>query len=122
MTKWKPEIGETYYIPDMFFEGKKDILAYIWSDSELDYRKYEAGIVCHTKEEAIELSSKMLMVAKEYGWISCENNNLCNEEHQERLEDDYYTRDNPFDCPEFWFVMMLIFINVLVILYLTSYM
>ena len=43
MTKWKPEIGETYYIPDMFFEGKEDILAYIWSDSELDYRKYEAG-------------------------------------------------------------------------------
>lgn len=118
MTKWKPEIGETYYIPDMFCEGKEDILAYIWSDSELDYRKYEAGIVCRTKEEAIELSSKMLMVAKEYGWISCENNNLCNEEHQDRLEDDYYTCGNPFDCPEFWFVMMLIFINVLVILYL----
>ena len=122
MTKWKPEVGETYYIPDMFFEEKEDILAYIWSDSELDYRKYEASIVCRTKEEAIELSSKMLMVAKEYGWMSCENNNLCNEEHQERLEDDYYTCGNPFDCPEFGFVMMLIFINVLVILYLASYM
>lgn len=45
-----------------------------------------------------------------------------NEEHQDRLEDDYYTCDNLFDCPEFWFVMMLIFINVLVILYLASYM
>ena len=31
-------------------------------------------------------------------------------------------KGNPFDCPEFWFVMMLIFINVLVILYLASYM
>lgn len=122
MTKWKPEIGETYYIPDMFFKGKEDILAYIWSDSELDYRKYEAGIVCRTKEEAIELSDKMLMIAKEYGWIAYENSKPHNEEHQERLEDDYYTCGNPFDCPEFWFVMMLIFINILVILYLTSYM
>ena len=122
MTKWKPEVGETYYIPDMFFEGKEDILAYIWSNSELDYRKYEAGIVCRTKEEAVELSDKMLMVAKKYGWVSCENSKLCNEEHQERLEDDYYTCGNLFDYPEFWFVMMLIFINVLVILYLVSYM
>lgn len=121
MTKWKPEIGETYYIPDMFFEGKEDILAYIWSDSELDYRKYEAGIVCRTKEEAVELSSKMLMVAKEYGWISCENSNLCNEEYQERLEDDYYTCGSLFDCQWLWFVMMFISICIHFILYLASH-
>ena len=121
MTKWKPEIGETYYIPDMFFEGKEDILAYIWSDSELDYRKYEAGIVCRTKEEAVELSDKMLMVAKKYGWVSCENSKLCNEEYQERLEDDYYTCGNLFDCQWFWFVMIFISTSILVILYLASH-
>ena len=121
MTKWKPEVGETYYIPDMFFEGKEDILAYIWSDSELDYRKYEAGIVCRTKEEAVELSDKMLMVAKEYGWIAYENSKPYNEDHQERLEDDYYTCGNLFDCPGFWFVMMFISTSILVILYLASH-
>lgn len=113
MNKWKPNFGETYYMPDMFFNGKEDILVYIWSDSELDSKRYEAGIICHTKEEAIELSDKMLMVTKKHDWIIDENSNPF-KEYWERLEDDHYTCGSLFDCQEFWFIMM--FISFIIIL------
>ena len=46
MTKWKPEVGETYYIPDMFFEGKEDIPYeyFVWEDND-SIKIYKSNIV-----------------------------------------------------------------------------
>lgn len=64
MTKWKPEIGETYYIPCVLeFEPK--CLDFVWNGFPWDRRRYAAGVICRTKDEAIELAQKMLAVAKE---------------------------------------------------------
>lgn len=64
MSKWKPELDERYYIPCVC-TGKGNFRWCRWIDDELDYSRYEAGIICESKEEAIELARKMLAVAKE---------------------------------------------------------
>lgn len=64
MIKWKPKFGDEYYTPDTLL-GEASDLSYAWSGSKVDTRMYEAGIVCRTKEEAIELARKMLAVARE---------------------------------------------------------
>lgn len=64
MTKWKPKVGETYYIP-WITDNEADYIDIIWSDFPWDERWYTTGIVCRTKEEALELAERMLAVAKE---------------------------------------------------------
>lgn len=63
MTKWKPKIGETYYIPKLA-DYEADYIDIIWSDFPWDDVRYSAGFVCRTKEEALELAERMLAVAK----------------------------------------------------------
>ena len=62
--KWKPKVGETYYVPKLD-DYEADYIDIIWSDFPWDEVRYNAGFVCHTKEEALELAEKMLAVAKE---------------------------------------------------------
>lgn len=63
MSKWKPEWDERYYIP-CICSGKGSFRWCRWINNELDYLRYEAGIICESKNEAIELARKMLAVAK----------------------------------------------------------
>lgn len=64
MDKWKPGIGETYFIPYlMFFEA--DCVTRVWAGAPIEKDWYKSGFVCRTKEEALELAEKMLAVAKE---------------------------------------------------------
>ena len=62
--KWKPKVGETYYVPKLD-DYEADYIDIIWSDFPWDEVRYNAGFVCRTKEEALELAEKMLTVAKE---------------------------------------------------------
>lgn len=64
MSKWKPEWDERYYIPCVC-AGKGSFRWCRWINAEFDYLRYEAGIICESKKEAIEMAKKMLMVAKD---------------------------------------------------------
>ena len=63
MSKWKPEWDERYYIPCVC-SGKGKFRWCRWINDELDYSRYEAGIICESKQEAIGMAKKMLAVAK----------------------------------------------------------
>lgn len=63
---WKPQTGELYYTPhidekeaDMFTERR-------WNNTYEDMQFYKFGIVCVSQQEAIDLTMKMLEVAR--GW------------------------------------------------------
>lgn len=60
---WKPKMGERYYVSDIFDRDLFDY--YLWDDDERDEELYKRGLVFKTKEEAIEMSKKMLAVAKD---------------------------------------------------------
>lgn len=63
MTKWKPEVGETYFIPYlMFFEA--DCVTRVWDGDPLEKDWYKSGFVFRTKEEALVLARKMLAAAR----------------------------------------------------------
>lgn len=63
---WKPQTGELYYTPcidekeaDMFTERE-------WNNTYEDMQFYKFGIVCVSQQEAIDLTMKMLEVAREW--------------------------------------------------------
>lgn len=64
MSKWKPEWDERYYIPCVC-AGVGDFHWCRWRNDKLDYLRYDTGIICESKKEAIEMAKKMLMVAEE---------------------------------------------------------
>ena len=60
---WKPKMEEKYYVPNIF---DWDFYKYnFWLNDECDEKYYKRGLVFKTKEEAIEMSKKMLAMAKE---------------------------------------------------------
>ena len=60
---WKPKMDEKYYIPSIF---DWDFYKYnFWLNDEYDEKFYKRGLVFKTKEEAIEMSKKMLAMTKE---------------------------------------------------------
>jgi hypothetical protein len=61
--KWKPKMGETYYTPDWISSNL--YYRYDWDDGLADKRFFEGGLVCKTKEEAIEKAKKMLAVLQD---------------------------------------------------------
>ena len=63
--KWKPEIGEGYFIPDIH-RGYPPWEDFAWNDSIRHMARYESGIVCRNAGEALKLAEKMLAVAREY--------------------------------------------------------
>ena len=64
MAKWKPKVGDIYYIP-WVSDLSLDYLEIVWNGYPRDKERYDAGFVCHTKEEALGLARKMLLVAKD---------------------------------------------------------
>ena len=63
---WKPKMEEKYYIPNIFdWNSWNSYDYYLWLDDKRDKEFYKRGLVFKTKEEAIEMSKKMLAMAKE---------------------------------------------------------
>lgn len=60
---WKPKKGEIYYIPNINNTVNCDY--FCWEEDSVDIKYYNLGLVCKTKEIAIELAQRMLAVAKE---------------------------------------------------------
>ena len=64
MDKWKPRIGEIYFVPSLAF-FKADYVPHEWAGGPIEENWYKSGFVCRTREEALELAKKMLAAAKE---------------------------------------------------------
>ena len=62
---WRPQIREKYYVPRIAIRPKDRHYYYYWSNSRVDIKRYDMGIVCKTPEEAIALTEKMLEAINE---------------------------------------------------------
>lgn len=63
MTNWKPQCSEGYYFP-VIKDGKVECEYYGWHDDVEDHSRYQDGIVCKTKEEALEIGKQILSGTK----------------------------------------------------------
>lgn len=61
--KWCPSIGDNYYIVDLLEEKMYDL--FYWSGDEADYMRYERGLVCKSRTEALKKAKKMLKIIKD---------------------------------------------------------
>lgn len=61
---WEPATGEDYFMP-YISGGEADFERNSYWSSDCDKKRYEAGLVCKTKNEAIEKAGKMLAALKE---------------------------------------------------------
>lgn len=60
---WKPAINEIYFIPRI---DRPEMVSWnTWQDSEIDIFRYNLGLVCKTKEDAIAIANKKLAMLKE---------------------------------------------------------
>nr|DAG48398.1 MAG TPA: hypothetical protein [Caudoviricetes sp.] len=59
---WKPSYNDIYYMPTVVSRGK--YLKLFWTGSEGDKSSYQQGLICRTKEGAVELAEEMLDVAR----------------------------------------------------------
>ena len=62
---WKPQIREKYYVPRIATRPDDRYYYYYWNNNGSDIRRYDMGIVCKTKEEAVAMTKKMLAVVQE---------------------------------------------------------
>ena len=62
---WKPQIREKYYVPRIATRPEDRYYWYHWQNSDADIKRYDMGIVCKTPEEAINMTNRILAVAKE---------------------------------------------------------
>lgn len=61
---WKPNLNEMYYVP--YINGAiTNYTKSVWKNDEIDLLRYNANLVCRTKEEAIEKAKKMLAAVKD---------------------------------------------------------
>lgn len=60
---WKPALGERYYSPNIFNSSLYGFTS--WNDNTFDNESYKRGLVCKTKDEAINITKKMLAIAQE---------------------------------------------------------
>ena len=63
---WKPKMKEMYYSP-WVDGGKLDYIYLSWNNDSVNLARYDAGLVCRTKEEAIDKAKKMLAAVKDDG-------------------------------------------------------
>lgn len=61
---WKPNNEEYYYVPTLTFYPSGRYEVYMWDGGDFDQFWLNHGLVCKTKEEAIELAGKMLTFTK----------------------------------------------------------
>ena len=62
----KPQTGELYFTPFIDIDGKEAdmFIERRWNNSYEDTQLYKLGLVCESQQEAIDLSVKMLEVAR----------------------------------------------------------
>ncbi len=60
---WKPNMGDGYYMPAI--SGDFAYEHYIWDDDPMDLLAYDRGLVFKTKNEAKEMTEKILDFVKE---------------------------------------------------------
>ena len=63
---WKPKIDDEYYIPSLAFYPDKRYTPLIWDGGDVDHFYLTNGLVCKTKEEAINMTGKLLAFAKNH--------------------------------------------------------
>lgn len=61
--RWKPEVGEEYYVPDLLTKRLYD--SYNYCDDEYNEMRLGLNLICKTKEEALEKAKKMIDAIKE---------------------------------------------------------
>lgn len=61
---WKPQNGGRYFIPNLK-SGEAYCTKLRWDDKPWDEKRYKAGMVCKTANEAVEKAEKMLAALKE---------------------------------------------------------
>ena len=60
---WKPAVYDEYYYP---IPSDRDLWeSCLWVGDNYDNSRFSRGLVCRTKEEAIDMAKKMLAVVKE---------------------------------------------------------
>ena len=59
---WEPAKGEQYYCPSVGAPEKSS--GWEWRNDECDRYRYKCGLVFKTRDEAVELTKKMLAVAQ----------------------------------------------------------
>ena len=62
---WKPQKGETYYIPCIVAEPEYMYSVNYWSNDDYDKEYYRMGLVCKTSEEAVALTKKIISAVQE---------------------------------------------------------
>ena len=63
---WKPKIDDEYYIPSFAFYTDKRYTPLIWDGGDFDHFWLTNGLVCKTKEEAINMTDKLLALTKKH--------------------------------------------------------
>ena len=63
---WKPKIDDEYYIPSFAFYTDRRYTPLIWDGGDVDHFWLTNGLVCKTKEEAINMTGKLLAFAKNH--------------------------------------------------------
>lgn len=58
---WKPRKRETYYCPNIFSNALYSVD--VWNDDVVDKEFYVRGLVFRTKEEAIAMSKRMIIIS-----------------------------------------------------------
>ena len=61
---WKPSHGDEYWTP-IVNQVATSTLWSKWSNSDNDNYRYEHGLICRTKEEAVAMTKKMLAAVQE---------------------------------------------------------
>lgn len=60
--KWKPEMKEIYWLPNL---AETDLVGYDeWGNAKFEQRLLALGLICKTKEQALGLAKKMLNAIK----------------------------------------------------------
>ena len=60
---WRPEYGESYYVPDICWAGA-NYKTMCWVDDNEDNAYYAAGWVCRTREIALNKAKMMLAAVR----------------------------------------------------------
>lgn len=63
---WKPKIYDEYYIPSFAFDPDNRYTNFIWNGGDIDHFWLTNGLICKTKEKAINMTGKLLALAKKH--------------------------------------------------------
>lgn len=59
VAKWKPEVGEYYWMAYFYGDGTPDAIDCIWLGRKEDYEAYKSNSIFKTREEALEMAREL---------------------------------------------------------------